>query len=219
MKQPVLMSMVRNDGMRCCYKCPCKWLNTFVCCECCQDGLKVYAGPLQDEVGKEKGRPYQLNNEMLIGTVTQPIYGGCYRPVLHVGGHDHNATPFAKIEGPCIFGGWSEMCCDFRFYTSSFGGASKSGDIALITKKKPQSMAGALQELGSEADVYTIEFKSVAQPEQKVTVLAAQLLADYMWFDGNTEKCAFKDEGIYCYCFYCSIVGALFPCYLFIPKK
>ncbi len=54
MQQPVLFSMVRNDGMRCCCKCPCKWLDTVVCFKCCQDGVNVYAGSLKDEPGASR---------------------------------------------------------------------------------------------------------------------------------------------------------------------
>ena len=97
----------------------------------------------------------------------------------------------------------------------------KSGDIGLITKKKPTSGGAALTELLSESDNYSIEFNKEAHlsATQKATVLGAQILADYMYFDGNTDKCRFADEGIYCYLCYCSIVGCIAPCYLFIPTK
>ena len=41
--QPVLFSVVRNDGQRCC-KFPMKCLSTFVCCACCMDGVRIYGG-------------------------------------------------------------------------------------------------------------------------------------------------------------------------------
>jgi hypothetical protein len=53
-QRPVLFSIVRDDGQRCCCKVPCKVLNTFVFCGCCQDGAAVYAGEIQD--GPEIGR-------------------------------------------------------------------------------------------------------------------------------------------------------------------
>ncbi len=115
----------------------------------------------------------------------------------------------------------SEFCCDFKFFTSKYNSDSKKGDIALITKKKPASLAGALAELVSDADNYQITFSPEASLDagQRATVVAAQLLADYMFFDGNTEKCKFDDRGCFFYCFYCSIIGKLFPCYIFIPKN
>jgi hypothetical protein len=69
--RPVLFSILRNDGERCCFKCPCKLLSSFVCCACCQDGAKVYMGGLEDPEGKERGRPYSVNPNNLIGSIIQ----------------------------------------------------------------------------------------------------------------------------------------------------
>lgn len=222
-ESPVLFTMQRDDGERCCCKCPCKWLSTFVCCKCCEDGMHIYAGPLPNVDGIEIGRPVP-HNMKLMGSVHQPQYAGCCTPTLHLraDGQQDNDEPFGKVEGPCFFGGWLEMCCDFEFFTSRYNSAKKSGDIATITKKKPASLAGAGIELFTDADVYTIVFKEdvVLSPAQKTTVLTAQVLADYMYFDGNTEKCSTDDDGnIYCYCCYCSIIGAICPCYIVIPTK
>ena len=56
---PVLFTIVRNDGQRCC-ALPCKWLSTFVCFSCCQDGVKIYAGPtpVNAESTCDLGRPF-----------------------------------------------------------------------------------------------------------------------------------------------------------------
>mmetsp|Transcript_32767 Transcript_32767/g.55245 ORF Transcript_32767/g.55245 Transcript_32767/m.55245 type:complete len:392 (+) Transcript_32767:47-1222(+) len=221
--QPPLLSLVRDDGQRCCFKCPCKWLDTFVCFSCCMDGMHIYSGAVEDEPEKEKGRPWNLPADKQLGSVIQPMYGGCCIPVLHLrdAGAADDSEPYAKVEGPCIFGGWSEMCCTFNFYTSRFNSKSKAADLATIAKLKPQSMAGALTELASNSDFYSIDFKEDAglTVQQKIQVLTAQLFADYMWFDGNTEKCEDRPEAVYCYCFYCSIIGKLIPCYIAIPKN
>jgi hypothetical protein len=219
-KNPVLLTMIRNDGTRCCCKCPCKWLDTCVLFPCCQDGMHVYAGPIADE--KEKGRPpSQRPDNQLLGSVTQPIYGGCCIPTLHLraDGQSDTDQPFAKVEGPCFFGGWSEMCCSFKFYTSFFNSPTKAGDAALIIKKRPASLTGAAIELFTNSDVYSIQFSGNLTPGQKTTVLTAQLLADYMFFDGNTEKCKYENDTIYCYFCYCSILGWLVPCEIAIPTK
>ncbi|KAJ1420981.1 hypothetical protein B484DRAFT_452932 [Ochromonadaceae sp. CCMP2298] len=221
-QQPVLYSMVRDDGQRCCYKCPCKVLNLCVCFDCCRDGMHIYSGPVADQQDKERGRPYNLDPSKQIGSVIQPTWGGCCIPTLHIrdGGKQDTEEPDAKIQGPCIFGGWSEMCCTFNFWVSTFNGKNKSGDLAVIKKLKPQSMGGAITELTSESDFYSIDFKEESlKTHQKVNILAGQLLADYMFFDGNTEKCDSDENFIYCYCFYCSILGWLRPCYIAIPKK
>jgi hypothetical protein len=36
---------------------------------------------------------------------------------------------------------------------------------------------------------------------------------------GNTEKCSQDDNFIYCYCCYYSLLGAVCPCYIAIPKN
>ena len=66
--------------------------------------------------------------------------------------------PFAKVEGPCFFGGWSEFCCDYKFFVSRSRSEKQSGDLALITKKKPAGAGGFIAELCSDADVYSIQF-------------------------------------------------------------
>eukprot|EP01041_Mallomonas_annulata_P005769 gene5769-11660_t len=191
--QPVLFSMVRDDGQRCCYKCPCKVLSTFVCCDCCTDGMHIYAGGVEDKEKAERGRPYNLPADRLIGSVKQPVFGGWCIPTLHLRSalSTDKSEPFGKVQGQCCFGGWSEMCCDFKFFVSAFKGPDKAADIGVIVKKKPQSIAGAAQMLMTDSDNFTIEFAndSKLNASEKATVLAAQLLADYMYFDGNTEKC------------------------------
>lgn len=223
MANPVLLSLVRDDGQRCCAKFPCKWLSTFVCFDCCRDGMHIYAGPVLDEPDKEKGRPFSLDSNKLLGSAIQPTYGGCCIPTLHLRGKGQADTdePYGKIQGPCFFGGWSEMCFSFNFYASFFNSKDKEGDMGKIVKKRPTSLTAAFVELATDADVYGIEFKESANlnAEQKLGILTAQLLADYMFFDGNTEKCSQDDDFIYCYCCYYSFIGMICPCYIAIPKK
>lgn len=223
---PVLMSAVRDDGQRCC-RFPCKILQSWVCFSCCQDGVHLYAGEIPDnteieEIGRSQQSPIRTQDRLL-GRVLQPNFGGWCIPTLqlHSGSDSETNQPFGKVEGPCCFGGWSEFCFDFKFFVSKAESEKQSGDLALITKKKPSGAGGFIAELCSDADVYSIQFGDNANltAEQKLTVLAAQLLIDYMLFDGNTKKCENRDDAIYCYCFYCSIIGNLIPCYICIPKQ
>ena len=110
-------------------------------------------------------------------------YGGWCTPTLHLFDNQSTAEPFGKIEGPCCFGGWSDMCFSFKFFTSYFKSPKKTGDVALITKKKPSSAADAVVQLFTDASVFTINFNESARltASQKTSVLAGQLLADYMW--------------------------------------
>ena len=110
--EPALFSIVRNDGTRCC--CDggnCKCLNCCVCCPMCMDGVRVYAGTLEDppldEEGKptgQNGRPYNLPAERFIGSATQPLFGGCCLPQLMLRGRDSDTldekdVPFGTILG------------------------------------------------------------------------------------------------------------------------
>jgi hypothetical protein len=199
--------------------------------ECCQDGFDVYAGALEDQPDKERGLPWNLeaHQSQMIGSVTQPIFGGCYHPKLDLRtGNDiqpHGApttlAPFAKLEGPCIFGGWSECCCDFHFPLSRHESPTWKGDLGSMIKKKPTSLAGGLRSLVGDNSVYTMQFEPSANLDaaQKSTVLAAELLYDYMLFDGATEKCDQDSNNIYCYICYCQILGALVPFTITIPKN
>ncbi len=230
MQYPPLMTIIRHDGQRCCFpvRSPCRWLSTFVCFQCCQDGADVYAGAVNDDPKGEAGRPFQLDQiqDRLIGKVTQPIFGGYCHPELHLQTAD-SQTPFAKMTGPCFFGGWSECCCNFPFPLTSFDNKETQGDLGVVTKQKPTSLAGAVRELMSEADVYSLAFGNMNKDgqsipltaAQKATTLASQLLMDYMIFEGNTEKCSEDDNAWYCYCCYFMCLGALCPIYIAIPKN
>lgn len=174
------------------------------------------------------GRPYQLPEDRLIGSVLQPKYAGCVRPTLELNnGTDAqglNHQPFGRIVGPCCFGGMSELCLDFRFYSSLWASPQFSADIAMITRKAPQGVGGFFREMFTDADTYTVEFNpSISNdgrltPSQKLTTLSAQVLIDYMLFDGNTKKCDCNDNGLTIYCFYCSVIGCAMPCCIHIPK-
>ena len=95
--------------------------------------------------------------------------------------------PWGKIEGPRIFGGWSEFCCDFLFTVSSYGSPSRTGDLASIVKIRPRTFAQGAVDLFTEAVNYSIEFNPEAKltATQKISILTGQLLADYMYFDGK----------------------------------
>ncbi len=238
---PVLFSIVRNDGTRCCCDCGnCKCLNCCVCAPMCMDGVRVYAGRLEDPPLNEKGettgqngRPHNLPPERFIGSVTQPLFGGCCVPQVFLRGRDASTmeekeTPFGTIVGPCIFGGWAELCCDSTFSMSRYSGDNvtgpvKTGDLGKLVKQAPEGGISMLRECCTEADVYRLEFpkdedigRNITAAE-KLTMLSAHLLYDYMLFEGDTAKCYCNDGGITCNFFYCSIIGCLVPCSLYIP--
>jgi len=74
--RPVLFTVIRDNGQRCIRCVNCKWLNTFVCNSCCQDGVRVYGGAIPDapaDSGWEAGVPFELQNAepRFLGAVTQ----------------------------------------------------------------------------------------------------------------------------------------------------
>ena len=82
------------------------------------------------------------------------------------------------------------MCFDFNFTASKWESEPQTGDIAMITKLAPTGLAGGARELFTDADTYTLAFNPAngLTPAQKVTTLSAQLLIDYMIFDGQMSK-------------------------------
>jgi hypothetical protein len=100
------------------------------------------------------------------------------------------------IVGPCLFGGCSEFCCDFEFLVSKYD-SDNNGDLAKITKVRAKGMAGMLKEAATDADNYSIQFNQDAQlgAPEKLSIIGAQVLTDYMIFDGNTEKCKCTNDG------------------------
>jgi hypothetical protein len=179
------LSMLRHDGTRCCYKCPCKWLDTFVCCPFCQDRMSVYAGPLYDDPNGERGRPYNVEavKSRLIGSAKQPCLSGVCFPTIDV--YDRGSEEsFATVQGPFFFGGFCDLCCSFSFNASG----KENADMARLIKMKPASLIGSAVQLFTNADAYTVAVNPDARlsPERKLTFVTGTILADYMFFDGNT---------------------------------
>ena len=57
---------------------------------------------------------------------------------------ERDATePGAKLEGPMIFGGCTELCFSTEWPISKFDSDKKQGDLAMIVKKAPTSMGDA----------------------------------------------------------------------------
>jgi hypothetical protein len=217
---PVALTMIR-DGTQfpsCCNKC----VGCFACTDCCTDGMTLVAGSVAHNDTKEIGKQMidALPPNMTIGSAKVPIGGGGFSPTLEVS-EGGAAEPFAKVQGPMCFGGCSELCFDFSFPVSSFKGPDKAGDLAVITKKKPDGLAGGARELLTDSDVFTVEFTDPKlTPEQKALFLSSTLLNDYTYFEqGGGDKCGSEPNGsggqqfyinlCNCYCY-----GVLCPCKL-----
>ena len=171
-----------------CFSKPC--LGCCICSDSCKNDMYLHAGALSPEVEAGKaGAAY----DKCIGLSTQPKCGGYFTPTINI--MDRAAGPgefsaLSKVEGPCFFGGCSELCFDSTWNVSRMTPETweqkiNQGDMAIITKKKPDGMSSALREAFTDSDTFTMEFKPEAQltPQQKATMIASLLLVDYMFFE------------------------------------
>ena len=205
---PASMTMERNGV-------PNKCLGCCVCSEMCMDGFYLHAGDIQGEAGS-----VAMSSGRVMGVVTQPKWGGGLTPTLNVMERGDAAGSkwgtLAKIEGPTIFGGCTELCCESnwpvsRMTNDTFGTKLMVGDFATITKKTPKGCGQAITEAMTDSDTYTIEFKEGMQlaPQQKALMLASLLQIDYMFFEKDNGMCSCEGSKIKitlcnCYCCGCS---------------
>lgn len=126
---------------------------------------------------------------------------------------------FARVKGPTCFGGCTELCCDQPFNVKRVnkdGNVSvEYGDIATITKRKPSSMTGALREMLTDSDTYTLSVHDPSvPPQQRATLIGTLLLMDYMFFERDIDMCGVDNGKFYvniCNCYMC---GCVCPCQL-----
>lgn len=147
--------------------CCSKWgLGCCVCDQACAQEMFVHAG------GMQPGAPVgsiKWSGQGLMGYLTQPVpWGGGFTPTINImdraSAADTSVRPIAKVEGPCIFGGCTENCCDSEWLVSTASQAQwnqvvKTGDMARITKKKPNSLGAVVREAFTDSDTFTLEFK------------------------------------------------------------
>ena len=207
---PTVLTMER-DG---CPSKPC--LGCFACCDPCKDGMALHAGPLNPEM---RAGALMQANPACVGFATQPAFGGGLAPTINLmeraEPHRSAYNALAKVEGPTCFGGCLELCHSTTFKVSRMQPAQlesrlEVADLATIVKRKPNSLEGALREMVTDADVYTIVFNPGAAlaPQQKATMLAGLLLADYMFFERDDPMCG--NGG--CNLCLCHCAGCVCPC-------
>jgi hypothetical protein len=220
--QPVGMTMIREGTQfpMCCNKCA----GCIICTDCCADNFTLVAGDVPSPDTKQIGQHLidEVPNDRVIGSGKVPSpCGGMCTPTLNVSSTTVGPEPWAKVEGPTCFGGCSEFCFDFEFPISKMDSEKKAGDLAMITKLKPTSLAGAATEALTDSDTFKIDFKDAElTAEQKATFLATLLLTDYSYFEGVADKCHVNDDGsttINCCSWY--ICGCMCPVQFTIPRQ
>ena len=108
------------------------------------------------------------------GYADQPSLGGFLTPTLNLfhrtssgGDVATGFSPLAKVEGPLIFGGCSELCCPSQFTISGMvspdqlESSLKTGDLATITKERPHGACACIREAFTDSDHFTVTFKEV----------------------------------------------------------
>jgi len=161
----------------------------------------------------------------MIGETRQPITGGKFKPILQIMERDDtNPEPsnvtFAATQGPCCFGGMTELCCSSKF------GASKAKhdmgvdeikqlefDYASITKVKPASFTEALREAFTDTDLYVVDFNDDdVTPQQKANFLGSMVMVDYMFFSRDNDMCKYQYPNLIFTFFNCFCYGCICPC-------
>jgi len=181
------------DRVGCCAK-PC--LGCFICTDDCKDGLWVHAGDAQVPTGTTFA-PL----EHTVGYATQPSCGGFFVPTVNLMHRDRPGgaegfEPLAKVEGPCCWGGCSELCFSSEFLVSTMGRETENaklqlGDLAVITKQRPRDCGSFAKEMFTDSDIFTMAFKPGhnLSPQQKATMMASLILTDYMFFENDNGMC------------------------------
>jgi len=216
---PAMLTMEREG---CCGK----WgLGCCACSEDCKDGFFLHAGDVQGAPGSMK-----MGTGRVVGFATQPSMGGGLTPTINVmerldeGGTQWGAM--AKIEGPTIFGGCSELCCDSQWpvskmEASAFETKLKVGDFAVITKKKPRGCMEAVREATTDTDNYAIEFNEAVKlaPQQKALMLASLVQIDYMFFEKDNGMCKCENNSLKITLFECYCNGCTIPCNIVLENN
>ena len=233
--------MMERDGCTCGFPfCGCsRWLGCCIWNDCCKQDIYVHAGEVASLIGNDDNEHPASNpdrtvedkaSDQCLGWITQPAFGGWCTPTLNImergAGETPNFSGFAKLEGPCFFGGVCAICFEAPFKLSTMEDHQidehiETGDMASLIKKTPKTMTGALQAAFTDSDVFEMEFKKEITAKQKALLLATLFSADYMLFERDGELCKRNDKGgcttVWCNWYCC---GVICPCSTTVnPKK
>ena len=204
---------------------PC--LSCLICNDRCKDGYTMHAGEPFD-------LPKGTIGDATFAYASQPKCGGYFTPTVNVfsrtqpGGGPEAFAPLFKVEGPCIFGGCSELCCSSTFQVSGMSKpdqidqALKLGDVAIIKKTKPKGMCDCVREAFSDSDHFTVTFREGIglTPQQKASMMGALILSDYMFFEKDGGMCSSTRNGdVKITVFECFCCGTTQPCNVYIPAR
>jgi len=214
------------------------------CCRCCCAPIHTMTIHFTDENNKEVAtmdRPFKcsgccphcfeccnqratvaMGDDRKIRTMLhQPIGGGGFRPTVNIvkGVTDIEADPtegeiVGLFEGPkCCFGGFFES----TFAVRTPGERETAKVVGTIVKEGTKDFKSAARELLTDADNFKMHFEPDLDPEMRATMMAGQVLLDFMFFENEgLFDCGFENGGWYCsirpcdcYCY-----GCVIPCVL-----
>lgn len=169
-----VFATLERPGVECLFDGNCLGPKPCLCCfafnESCSDAIYLHDGEIQGIVGH--------NGNGVASVVQDPHCGGGCTPTLYI---NDGAMKNGVIQGPTIFGGCLELCCDTTFYYTSNGGKI-NGDIrGRIVHLHPTCCSmECFTEMCTDSDKFGIEMSDDLSGDDKVKALAAMLLIDYM---------------------------------------
>lgn len=179
----VAMTLERQG---CCSKC----LGCFVCGDLCVNEMFMHAGDKE----LKPGTTVRESTDYFARS-TQPVGGGGFTPTLNLHRQGEEA-PMAVMQGPCFFGGWKSACCDTIFKISSV--SNKSGDVAIINKKKARDCKEWCMQLCTPTDIYEVKMNDAFKGmdiERRAAVLGNVIHLDYLLFENDAPPIQVRREG------------------------
>lgn len=213
-------------GCTCCPPHGCE--KCFGCCACSDICLQKYNLHKGHIVATDEMKVGMFPRDTLIGSMEMPQWGGVFTPTLEI--KDAAGKVEGRIEGSCCWGGCSELCFSFTYPISSAAAEKKAGDIAIVTKQRPKSATGALKEMFTDSDIFSLDIKNadllpssaamgnegektLTMPEKKIKLLATLLAVDFMLFEFDQSMCGVTADGkAYCTLFLCYCCGSIWNC-------
>jgi len=182
------------------------------CADCCTSEMVMYDGviPAGSDVGEYKdGEP-----PVIFRSKQAPAMEAMFNPTIIT--TDASGQEMSTIEGPCCFGGWSEIFCSSNFPAVNKQTQEKLGRVK---KLRPETCMQLICEVCTKSDRFQIDFEDNVHADQKAGLVVSTLLTDYLIFESDQGLCGSDDNQ--CFCTMCQMYccGCIVNCILRIPKK
>jgi hypothetical protein len=189
------------------------------CCTCadiCTSEMVLHDGVIpgpRDDWGKTVGE-YKEPPKVIFRSKQAPACEAMFNPTIVT--TDANGQEMSTMEGPCCFGGWSELFC-----SSNFPSVNKQANLKLgrVKKLRPETCMQLLCEVCTKSDRFMIDFEDNVHADQKAGMVVSTLLTDYLIFESDQGLCGRDSQS--CYCTLCQMYccGCIVNCILRLPNK